>query len=239
MTQNIHHIDNAIILAAGFASRLAPLSLHTPKALLTVKEEVLIERQIRQLREAGIREIIVVTGYKHEAFQYLEELPGVRILFNKDYQTRNNHSSIWTARNFISNSYICSSDNYFTENVFAPTAQAPFYSALYSDGPTEEYCLTFDKQGRITDVTIGGHDAWYMLGHVFWDTCFSKRFLSILEAEYDLPQTQDKLWEAIYMEHLSELTLYLKKYSSGIIYEFDDLEDLCRFDPSYIAYKEG
>jgi len=235
MTQNIHHIDNAIIMAAGFASRFAPLSLDTPKALLTVRGEILIERQIHQLQAAGIREIIVVTGYKHKAFQYLKDWPGVRVLFNEDYQTRNNHSSIWTARSFLSNSYICSSDNYFTENVFAATAKVPFYSTLYSDGPTEEYCLDFDEQERITGVTIGGKDSWYMLGHVFWDAHFSKRFLSILGAEYHLTQTKDKLWETIYMEHLPELTLYLKKYPPGIIYEFDCLEDLCQFDPSYNA----
>ena len=85
-------IDNAVILAAGFSSRFAPLSLHTPKALLKVKGEILIERQIRQLQEAGIRDIYVVTGYLGQQFDYLRERAGVSLIENKEYQVRNNHS---------------------------------------------------------------------------------------------------------------------------------------------------
>lgn len=235
MTHSFISIDNAVILAAGFASRMAPLSLHTPKGLLKVRGEVLIERQIRQLQEAGIREIVIVTGYKHEQFSYLANTPGVRILFNEEYTHRNNHSSIWTARNFIGNSYICSADNYFTENVFASTAEKPFYAALYAKGSTNEYCLTTDQTGRITNVTIGGSNSWYMLGHVLWDEAFSKRFLTILESEYHWSKTQGKLWETLYIDHLSELTLYLKKYPASAIQEFDTLADLCRFDDSYLS----
>ena len=63
-------VDNAIIMAAGTASRFAPLSFEKPKALIEVRGEVLIERQIRQLRDAGIHEIVIVTGYKAEQFEY-------------------------------------------------------------------------------------------------------------------------------------------------------------------------
>lgn len=65
-------VDNAIIMAAGTASRCAPLSYEHPKALIEVRGEVLIERQIRQLHEAGIKKIVVVTGYKAEQFEYLK-----------------------------------------------------------------------------------------------------------------------------------------------------------------------
>ena len=88
--------DNAIILAAGVSSRFAPLSYERHKALIEVKGEVLIERQIRQLKEAGINEIYVVTGYKAEQFGYLADSFGVKLLHNPDYLIRNNNSSIWT-----------------------------------------------------------------------------------------------------------------------------------------------
>ena len=65
-----YKVDNAIIMAAGTSSRFVPLSYELPKALITVKGEVLIERQIRQLKEAGINEIVVVTGYKKELFYF-------------------------------------------------------------------------------------------------------------------------------------------------------------------------
>jgi len=239
MKNSIFAVDNAIILAAGFASRFVPLSLETPKGLLRVRGEILIERQIRQLKEAGISEIIVVTGYKQESFQYLAEKFGVKLIYNEDFSTRNNHSSLWVARNFLGNSYICSSDNYFSENVFSKTSALPYYAAVYADGQTDEYCLTTDQNDKITDVVIGGCNAWYMLGHVLWDDTFSKRFVTILENEYNLPATTDKLWERIYMEHLDELTLYIKKYSSDVVHEFDSLDELCLFDSSYIEYRDS
>ena len=93
-----YKVDNAVIMAAGFASRFAPLSYTTPKALLKVKGEIMIERQIRQLIEAGISEIYIVVGYKKEMFYYLEEKYGVHIVENPDYETRNNHSSIYAVR---------------------------------------------------------------------------------------------------------------------------------------------
>ncbi|MGI6010626.1 MAG: NTP transferase domain-containing protein [Ruminococcus sp.] len=228
--------DNAVILAAGFSSRFAPLSQHTPKALLKVKGEVLIERQIRQLQERGIGDIYIVTGYLKEQFTYLKDKMGVSLIENKEYQWRNNHSSIWAARDVLANTYICCSDNYFVDNLFTKEAEFPYYSALYSNGPTEEYCITADPSGRITGVTIGGADSWYMLGHVLFDQKFSRDFLHILESEYDLPQTKDCMWENIYMNHLDDLTLYIKKYPGDLIREFDTVEDLSLFDPAYRSY---
>lgn len=226
-------IDNAVILAAGFASRFAPISHICPKALLPVKGEILIERQIRQLREAGIQDVYVITGYMAEAFQYLEHKLSIRLIHNPEYESRNNHSSIYAARHVLGNSYICSADNYFPENLFTREAQAPYYSALYADGETEEYCLTTDTNGRITQVTIGGSNSWYMLGHVLWDETFTSKFLSILSKEYALPQTRELLWEKIYMKHLDELSLYQKSYPAGSILEFDSLADLQAFDSFY------
>ena len=103
-------VNNAIIMAAGTASRFAPLSFEKHKALIEVKGEILIERQIRQLQEAGIKEIIVVTGYMAEQFEYLKEKYKVILIHNPDYLIRNNNSSIHAAKNYLKNSYICSSD---------------------------------------------------------------------------------------------------------------------------------
>ena len=81
---------NAIIMAAGTSSRFAPLSYEKPKGLLEVKGEVLIERQIRQLKEAGIDDITVVVGYKADLFMYLKDKFGVEIVINEDFNRYNN-----------------------------------------------------------------------------------------------------------------------------------------------------
>ena len=228
-----YKVDNAVIMAAGASSRFAPLSYEMPKALIPVRGEVLIERQIRQLQEAGVPEIIVITGYKHECFDYLADKFNVKLIHNPEYHMRNNHSSIYAVRDYLRNSYICSSDNYFTKNPFEAEVDDAYYAAVYADGETREWCMESDSAGYVDRVQIGGRDAWYMLGHVFWNEDFTQKFLSILEREYDLPETTDKLWEAIYMEHLYELKLRIRKYAPDFIFEFDSLDELRIFDPSY------
>lgn len=228
-------VDNAIIMAAGTSSRFAPLSYEKHKAMTEVRGEVLIERQIRQLKEAGIPQIVIVTGYKAEQFDYLKGKYGVILVHNPDYLVRNNNSSIMAARSYIGNSYICSSDNYFEKNPFEAYVEAPYYAAQYVDKETSEWCMEEDEDGNINKVTVGGRSAWYMLGHVFWDSDFSSNFLEILDREYDFPETADKLWETIFMEHLDVLKMKIRKYSPDIIYEFDTIDELREFDPSYIA----
>lgn len=225
--------DNAVILAAGTASRFAPLSYEKHKALTVVKGDVLIEREIKQLKQAGINDIFIVTGYKAEQFEYLKPLYGVTLIYNSDFLSRNNNSSIYAAKNVIRNTYICSSDNYFCKNPFECEAEEAYYSAVYSKGETDEWCLT-QKNGYIANITIGGRNSWYMLGQAFWDENFSMKFLSILEKEYNRPETFGLLWEHILAAHLAELKMKIKKYPQGIICEFDTLEELRAFDTSYI-----
>ena len=84
-----HKIDNAIILAAGMSTRFVPINFEKPKGLLEVNGEVLIERQICQLKEKGISEIIVVVGYMKEQFEYLKDKFGVILVEAKDYERKN------------------------------------------------------------------------------------------------------------------------------------------------------
>jgi CTP:phosphocholine cytidylyltransferase-like protein len=228
-----YKVDNAIIMAAGTSSRFAPLSYEKPKALTEVKGDVLIERQIRQILDAGIKDVIIVTGYKKEQLEYLKQKFGVKLVENKEYLTRNNNSTINAVKDLLNNSYICSSDNYFAQDPFETVVDDSYYAAVYSDGPTQEWCLTEDADGYIDSVKIGGSGAWYMLGHTFWNEKFSRTFLSILEDIYDVPETAGKLWEAIYMEHLDALKMKIRRYPADYIFEFDTLDELREFDNTY------
>ena len=230
-----YKVDNAVIMAAGTASRFAPLSYERPKALIEVKGEILIERQIKQLREAGIDEIILVVGYMKESFEYLREKFGVIIVENNEYLTRNNNGSIYAAREYLKNTYICSSDNYFSQNPFEKEVDESYYAAIYADGETKEWCMTEDALGYIDSVTVGGKDAWFMLGHTFWSESFSKRFLDILLPRYNDPDTVGLLWESIYMQNLDTLKMKIRKYPDDYIFEFDTLDELREFDTSYKA----
>ena len=227
---------NAIIMAAGTASRFVPLSAERPKALLDVKGEILIERQIRQLQEAGISDITIVVGYKAEMFEYLKEKFGVSIVLNEDYYRYNNTSSVIRVLDKLGNTYICSSDNYFPENVFMEDPSQSYYSALYAEGETNEYCLTIDAKDNITEVAVGGHDAWYMIGHVYFSEDFSKAFKQLLAAEYEKEETKQGYWEDVYIRYINELPLMqVHRYKEHDIEEFDSIDELRLFDESYIS----
>lgn len=225
---------NAVILAAGTSSRFVPLSFERPKGLLEVKGEILIERQIRQLREAGISDITIVTGYKSNMFDYLHDLYGVALVFNEDFARYNNVSSLIRVTDRLNNTYICSSDNYFSNNVFMPSSEVSYYSSEFAAGPTDEYCLKTDEKGRIIDVAIGGEDSWYMVGHVFFNEEFSQAFRKLLVKEYEKESVRSGYWEDLYIAHLPELpSMWINRYKAGEIKEFDSLEDLRSFDDSY------
>lgn len=226
---------NAVIMAAGTSSRFVPLCVERPKGLLEVKGEVLIERQIRQLHEAGITDITIVVGYKADMYQYLQGKYDVDIVMNEDYERYNNTSSVIRVIDRLANTYLCSSDNYFPQNVFLGKPSESYYSALYAEGPTNEYCISSDEDGNIIGITVGGHDSWYMIGHAYFNKAFSDRFVQILEKEYENAETRQGYWEDVYIRHISELPMKINRYANGDIFEFDTLDELRLFDESYLS----
>ena len=229
-----YKVDNAVIMAAGLGSRFVPLSLEKPKGLYKVKGEVLVERQIRHLQEAGITDITLVVGYMKEQFFYLQDKFGVKIVVNPDYFRFNNTSTLMLVKDRLKNTYICCSDNYCTENPFEPYVYKAYYAAMYAEGETNEYCLDYADDGLIRKVTVGGRDTWFMAAHVFFSREFSSKFVPLLESEYAKEPTKYELWEDVYARHADELDMYIRKYGQGILHEFDSLDDLRLFDPYYI-----
>ena len=94
---------NAIILAAGKSGKLAPFTYERPKGMFKVKDEVLIERQIQQLKDAGVDEIYVVVGYMKEKFFYLEQKYDVKLIVNNEFSEKGNLYSLFVARKYLNN----------------------------------------------------------------------------------------------------------------------------------------
>ena len=229
-----YRVQNAIIMAAGMSSRFAPLSYEVPKGLLKVKGQRLIEREIEQLQEAGIEDITVIVGYMQEKMFYLADKYDVKIVVNNDYYKYNNCSSLMLVRDQLSNTYICSSDNYFVENPFEKYVYRGYYSTIFAEGETDEYCATEDSNNMIVDIQIGGKDTWAMVGHVYFDRAFSERFVKILEKEFKHEPYKEQLWEDYYSRHVHELHLEARHYSADIVKEFDSLDELRQFDERYL-----
>ena len=235
-----HKIDNAIILAAGMSTRFVPLNYEKPKGLLEVKGEVLIERQINQLREKGINEIIIVVGHMKEQFEYLVDKYGVVLVESKEYATKNNHSSVYAAKEYLKNTIITSSDLYFSENIFQTYAYDAYYCTIYIPGKTAERGVITDGDDRIIETMYGDkcYDIWVTLGYAYFNKRFSDNFISILDKIYELPETAGKFWADIQDEHLDELYMYAKRCDASVINEFDSLEELREFDNKYL-YNSG
>lgn len=230
-----YKVDNAIILAAGMSTRFVPISYEFPKGLTVVKGEVLIERQIRQLLEAGVEEIVVVVGHMLEKFLYLKDKYNVKLVANKEYKVKNTHSSVYAAKEHLKSTYICCSDNYYPQNMFNSHEYQSFYCAQFLEGTSRtERGLIFDKQGLITATAKPCTDMWTMQGHAFLNREFNSVFTPILEEYYDKPDTKTMYWEGIYAENLDKLHMYIVKCGPNDILEFDSVEELRKFDPNYI-----
>lgn len=121
----------------------------------------------------------------------------------------------------LKNTYICSSDNYFSINPFNKYEYKATYSVQKHDISEEsEYYVTTNKQGLITDVVIGEGEMC-MVGHVFYDDKFSETFKNLLISEYEKEETRYKLWEKVYVENMEQFKMYAKEYLPTEILEFD------------------
>ena len=149
---------SAVILAAGFGMRMVPINLETPKALLEVKGEVLIERQIRQLNEAGITDITVVVGFMKEKFEYLIDEFGVRLVVNRDYSSKNNLFSMNLVADRLSNTYIVPCDIWCMSNPFSAHELYSWYMVSDREDPDSDVRVN-RKRELVTLSAAGGRSS--------------------------------------------------------------------------------
>jgi len=256
-----YRVDGALIIAAGFGSRFVPLTFETPKGLLEVFGERMIERQIKQLHEVGIYDITIVVGYLKEKFDYLIDKYDVKLLYNNEYSNKNTLTTLYHAREILRgrNMYLLSSDNWMRENMFHTFECGAWYSAVHTDTDTSEWCLSLNKKNLIQEVQVGGHNCWFMYGPVFMSAQWLEQYLPVLEAYYHLPGTEPFYWEHVYMELLDGTAvkrladagiqevngipinklgphlfdMYANPQSDTNVYEFENLEELRLFDSRY------
>ena len=120
-------VKSAIILAAGYGMRMVPINTELPKGLLEVYGEPLIERLIKQLHEADIKDIYVVVGFMKEKYEYLIDEYQVKLIVNSEYATKNNMYSLKSAIKYLDSSYIVPCDLYCKENPFHHSELYPWY----------------------------------------------------------------------------------------------------------------
>lgn len=229
-------MKNAVILAAGKSKKLAPFTYEKPKGLFRVKNEVLIERQIRQLKEAGIDKIVVVVGYMKEKFFYLEEKFGVRLIPNNSFLENGNLYSLYTAREFLDSTYVCCADHYFLKNPFLEDNpdDRSYRACSYRSGKFLEFAVDCSEAGVITGFSVGGKECMAMVGHAYFNASFSRKFCQCMEEEINDFGVSRMYWEEFYARHQKELTFYLKEFGKEDILEFESIADLRQFDSEFL-----
>lgn len=227
---------NAIILAAGKSNSFAPFIYEKPKGIFRVKREILIERQIEQLQEAGIEDIYIVVGYMKEKFFYLESKYGVRLIVNNQFIEKGNIYSLYVARKHLGNTYICCADHYFVDNPFLENNidNHSYRAVSYQSGKFREFGIACSDADIITRMTVGGEDSLAMVGHAYINERFSKIFQTFLEAEINDFGVSAMFWEEFYAKHMDSLTFYKKEFPTEAILEFDSIDELRAFDSEFL-----
>lgn len=217
-----YQVKNAVILAAGITkdTMYAP-----PKGLVLVNGTPIIERQIAQLQEAGIREIYIVVGYKKEMYFYLEEKFGVTLIGNPRLD-KNNVYSLYLTRQYLKNTYVCSCDYYFEENPFRMYEFRSYHGTAYMQDAHDKFVISTNSKGRITGLTAGANAGECIHGMAYFDKEFSKTLVSLMEEQINCYRVSSLFWQEFYARHLDELDLYSRHFESNAVREFDDLSSL-------------
>lgn len=161
MEKSMNHASKhaALILAAGIGSRLAPITETRPKALVEVNGKPILFKQIENLRENGVEDITVVTGYKGDviAGALRERWPGVHIIHSEDYLTTNNMYSAWLARESLGGRpfLMMNADVFYDSSVLTALLGCEAGNAIVVDIGTylEESMKVVEEGGRLTEIS--------------------------------------------------------------------------------------
>ena len=216
----------AILLAAGMGTRLRPLTLETPKSLIKVNNKPLLERQIEFLKEKGIDEIIVVTGYLSEKFEYLEEKYGVNIIYNDKNNIYNNIYTMYLVREYLENSYVIDADVYMAENFIVEKPEKSLYFSAYKKGFKNEWKLYFNKELKVKNINVESGEGYILSGVSYWSKKDASLIIKMLEYAVEEGEFEKLYWDDIVRTNISKLDIYVKKIKCDSIFEIDNLDEL-------------
>lgn len=216
----------AILLAAGMGTRLRPLTLETPKSLIEINGKPLLERQVEFLKEKGINEIIVVTGYLNEKFEYLKEKYGVKLVFNDKYDIYNNIYSMYLVREYLADSYVIDADVYINRNFIVTDINKSTYFSAYKRNVKNEWKLCFDENKKVNDIEIINGDGFILCGVSYWSKNDGILIKNRIEEVIKMDDFTNLYWDDIVKNNLKDLDVRIKEINDDDIYEIDNIEEL-------------
>ena len=217
----------AIILAAGMGTRLRPLTLKTPKPLIPVQGEPMAERQIKFLHEKGIKDIIIVTGYLNESFDYLQEKYGVKLVHNDKYNEYNNLYTMYLVKEFLPNAFVLEGDVYLNRNILDETVTESTYFSARKSNFANEWMLKIGKDGYLDNIVVGSDDEeLIMCGVSYWSQEDGEFLKAKLEQAVEQGGFEQLFWDNLVKDSLDELKIRVRELQSDDLFEIDSLDEL-------------
>ena len=232
-----YRVKRAIIIAAGFGSRMAPVTLDTPKPLVKIHDVRIIDTLLDALIAKGITDIVLVRGYKKNQFDVLKEkYPSLVFLDNAEFNVTNNISSLMRAIGYIDSCYICEADLYLSNPDLIRKYE---YTSNYLGAKvneTDDWC--FFKKGRyIKKYQMGGEDCYQAYGISFWSEEDSQKLQYYLPKVYHSRAGKENFWEAtVFRAYKKKFKIEIRNCHKSDIVEIDNFSELVALDDSYANY---
>ncbi len=228
-------VKRAVFIAAGFGSRLVPVTINTPKPLVRVHGQRLIDHSIDACIKAGIEEIYIVRGYLAEQFdQLLYKYPNIKFIENEKYNESNNISSAVLAKDYMKNAYVFEADLLLYNPDIITKYQ---YESNYIGVPvekTDDWCFHTKPNGVITKIGIGGTDCYHMFGISYWTYEDGEKLAKHLPLSMQRPGGKEMFWDLCPLgDFKKEYKVHIRPCNFDDVIEIDTFSELKRLDPSY------
>lgn len=230
-----YRVKRAVFIAAGFGSRLAPITLNTPKPMIRVNGKRIIDTMLDAVVAAEIPEVIIVRGYMGEEFDLLRyKYPNIQFVENPLYNEYNNISSAMCVRFQLQNAYVLDADLILNNPKVIRKYEYSSNLLAFPAERTDDWCVTTDKSGYVDSVSVGGVNCYRMVGVFYWSQEDGAKLAEDLQAVYQSPGGKERLWEhtpLIYKKEHYKVALRLCEEAD--VTEIDTFSELKRIDRSY------
>lgn len=229
-----YRVKRAIFMAAGFGSRMVPLTYSLPKPLIMVHGKRIIETLLEAVLEAGIDKIYIVRGYQGEAFDMLKKkYPMIQFLENPDYNKANNISSAYVMRDLMQNALVLESDLVlYNKRVIRKYEYTTNYLGKKVKR-TEDWCFK-TKDGYVTELLVGGEEVSHMYGISYWNAEDGCKMSQDIPRVYRSEGGAKKYWDEISMRDCKDrYKIMVKPVYEGDVIEIDTFQELQNIDSRY------